>query len=535
MNLASVLPARAALHPRKPAIATSDPGGRSDRVLTYQELQDAVARTARGLVRSGLRPGDGLLLLQPMSAELYILLLAAWWAGGTVLLLDPGRGLGHVAACVRRWRPRALAGPALVHWASWLVPGLRRGGALLGVRTSGWAPGTVALAAWMREGAPVGGGGPAEVADDAPALVTFTTGSTGAPKAVVRSHGFLREQHRVLAALLRHEADPVEAVTLPVFLLSSLASGTTAVVPPGDIGKPGRIAADAVARQWARWQPVQTGASPAFLERMLGDVRGVAALARLRTILTGGGPVRTALLRRLRRVAPGTRVVVVYGSTEAEPIAEINADEVVDPRGAAWADAYVAAGHVASGVACVLVEPEAVEAGVVVEPEAFARLALGRGRIGEILVSGPLVIRGYLGGVGDAETKVRVGERVWHRTGDAGVFDDAGRLWLAGRVGGRVRVAGGWVYPFPAENLALACRGVTRAALVEVGGRAWMAVEVERGDVAGVVEAALVERGWGDVRVCVVPAIPLDARHNAKVDTVRLRRIVARCAGRGPV
>ena len=59
--------------------------------------------------------------------------------------------------------------------------------------------------------------------------------------------------------------------------------------------------------------------------------------------------------------------------------------------------------------------------------------SLPAGETGEIVVSGPHVLGGYLHGRGDSETKFRVNGTVWHRTGDAGYFDDTGRLWLMGR------------------------------------------------------------------------------------------------------
>jgi len=43
------------------------------------------------------------------------------------------------------------------------------------------------------------------------------------------------------------------------------------------------------------------------------------------------------------------------------------------------------------------------------------------------------VLRGYLNGEGDEETKFKVENEIWHRTGDAGCLDSAGRLWLADR------------------------------------------------------------------------------------------------------
>lgn len=52
------------------------------------------------------------------------------------------------------------------------------------------------------------------------------------------------------------------------------------------------------------------------------------------------------------------------------------------------------------------------------------------GEIGEIVVTGQHVLKGYLDGRGDDETKFRVEEEIWHRTGDSGYLDEQGRLWL---------------------------------------------------------------------------------------------------------
>src|SRR5690606_13620726 len=98
--------------------------------------------------------------------------------------------------------------------------------------------------------------------------------------------------------------------------------------------------------------------------------------------------------------------------------------------------------------------------------EAFAASRLPPGHPGAIVVSGAHVLRGYLGGAGDEETKFRVGDEIWHRTGDAGWLDDRGRLWLLGRCAAHVRDERGGFYPFSIECAAVETLGVRRAAAV---------------------------------------------------------------------
>ena len=80
----------------------------------------------------------------------------------------------------------------------------------------------------------------------------------------------------------------------------------------------------------------------------------------------------------------------------------------------------------------------------------------------EIIVTGDHVNKGYLDSAGDASNKLRRGGTIWHRTGDAGRFDDQGRLWLLGRHGSK---AGG-LYPFTVEVAVQSWPGVKLAALV---------------------------------------------------------------------
>ena len=75
---------------------------------------------------------------------------------------------------------------------------------------------------------------------DDPALVTFTSGSTGVPKAALRTHRFLLAQYRALESSIALEAGEVDLATLPVFVLANLAAGVTTVIPK-DVRRPGAV------------------------------------------------------------------------------------------------------------------------------------------------------------------------------------------------------------------------------------------------------------------------------------------------------
>src|SRR6185503_8477337 len=96
---------------------------------------------------------------------------------------------------------------------------------------------------------------------------------------------------------------------------------------------------------------------------------------------------------------------------------------------------------------------------------------LESGEVGEIVVSGAHVLSGYLQGRGDEETKFRVDDAIWHRTGDAGWLDAQGRLWLLGRCAARIADERGTLWPFAVECAAQQNAAIRRAALVSDEGQ----------------------------------------------------------------
>ena len=160
------------------------------------------------------------------------------------------------------------------------------------------------------------------------------------------------------------------------------------------------------------------------------------------------------------------------------------------------------------------------------EPE-FDNLCLGPGQAGEIVVTGPHVLPGYLHGEGDRETKFSVAGEIWHRTGDAGCVDQEGKLWLLGRCAARIRDRQGVLYPFTVETAADSLAAVQRSACVRAGGKRTLVVEPAANATAAEWVLLKSRLAWAQIeRVLVLPRIPVDRRHNAKVDYPGLDRIL---------
>jgi len=515
MNLAERFLEQAERRPEAVAIRTAK------HAVTFRQLAERSGRGALRLRELGLLPGDRVLVLVPVGIELYETILAVLRAGLVAVFVDPSAGRKHLEQAVDRVSPRALVGTPKALLFRWITPALRRiplavsFGAFPGAARWGRPPGSEDAS--FLESCP----------SEHPALLTFTSGSTGQPKAAVRTHGFLEAQWRVVAETLGHREGEMDLATLPVFVLANLASGLTTLLPDADLRSPGAITPGPVLAQILAWKPATTAASPAFLERLAqGAEQAGGGLESFRAIFTGGAPVLPSLLERLQRLAPAAAVVAVYGSTEAEPIAEIPFSEVsADDLVRMQQGQGLLVGRPVAAVGLRILPDRLGEPLGPLDLDAFEAMLLPPGSPGEILVAGAHVLSGYLDGQGDAETKVRVGDAVWHRTGDLGRLDADGRLWLLGRCAAVVRDEAGVLFPFAVEVAAQQLPGIRRAALV--AGRRILAVE-------GSAEPELVrtQLAWAGLeRVVTLPRIPLDRRHNAKVDYQSLTALVARAIG----
>ena len=159
---------------------------------------------------------------------------------------------------------------------------------------------------------------------------------------------------------------------------------------------------------------------------------------------------------------------------------------------------------------------------------AFDALCCSPGEVGEIVVSGEHVLPGYLQAQGDEETKFEVEGTRWHRTGDAGYLDQSGRLWLLGRCAARIEDTDGLLYPFSVECAAVHHPAVQRAAMVSHAGRRLLVIEPEPGDRPDL-DALDRDLAWAGLdRIVTMARIPVDKRHNAKVDYPALTRRLAR-------
>ncbi|MET1087486.1 MAG: alpha/beta fold hydrolase [Arthrobacter sp.] len=534
------------------AVAEMAPDGTVARALSWQQLDKNILDLASGLRDAGVGNGSRVSLMVPPGVDLTVALYACLRLGAVVVVADAGLGTKGLSRAVQGATPdfligidKALAAASVLGWPGRRIsvrdlPAARR--RLLGVQTS--------LTVLARSGAGHGTGHLLDSVDpDAPAAVLFTSGSTGPAKGVLYTHRQLAAMRDTVAETFGIRSGARLVAGFAPFALLGPALGAVSVTPAMDATAPRTLTARALADAAAAIDATVVFASPAALRNVLAtrDGTGAAghrALDGIEVLLSAGAPVPEPLLGEVQRLLPRASLHTPYGMTEALPVTDISLEQIQT------ADADAAAGTVAGAGNGVCVGLPVHGARVAVIPLAADGTAPGSRPVTEAGVTGEILVSA--GHVKEAYDRLWLTQREssslpgWHRTGDVGHFDDAGRLWVEGRLAHVVTAPGGVVTPVGAEQAIERLDGVRLAAVTGVGPAGTQAVVAVVETVpsarkagpaapplAGRVRRAALAAGVHVAAVLVVPAQPTDIRHNAKIDRTRLSRWASRVLAGG--
>lgn len=509
-NIVETLGGYAKQAPDEPALIEGL--GDRRRITTFGEIEKLSTTWSSALTARGVRTGDHVLILEPIALELYLALLAVFRLGAIAVFPDPQALRASIETACERVRPVAMIGG----WPAQILRLLsRRLRAIPHNFTASSVPWARRLPRRASAASPV-----TPVPPDHPALITFTSGSTGAPKIIARSHGFLAAQHAAITRAVDFTAGTATLTALPVFVLSHLASGVTSILPASDVRRPKETDPAPLLTQIAENNAHTILASPALVERLARAENAPAKLAGVRHVLTGGGPIFLDLLDSAARAMPQASVHLAYGSTEAEPIAHMTASQISPADSLRMEEgAGLLAGKPTPGTDLAVIRDHWGKALGPLTDDAFDALRLQPEEAGEIVVAGDHVVASYVNGVGNAETKIAVGGRIWHRTGDAGALDRDGRLWLKGRCTARLKPG---LYPLQLEAMARAKLGPVPVAALAT--RSSPTLVFESDTHAQAIEPAAHKLGITQFKV--IRKIPLDRRHQSKIDYAALRELV---------
>ncbi|MEZ0449733.1 alpha/beta fold hydrolase [Cellulomonas sp. ICMP 17802] len=497
--------------------------GPRSRRASWAALAARTEQLARGLAASGVRPGDRVALLVPPGVDLTSVLYACLRLGAVVVVADAGLGVQGLTRAVRAAEPTVVIGieRALVaaRWLRWAPTLVSAGPLRAGVRQA------LGVSASLDELAAMGRASTEDLAwpdADADAAVLFTSGSTGPAKGVVYTHRRLAAMRDAVARTYGIGPESPLVAAFAPFVLLGPALGATSASPHMDVTAPGTLTAEALAEAVRAIDAAVVFASPAALRSVVRTADGSeqAALAGVRLFLSAGAPVGRELLEAAALLMPAAEAHTPYGMTEALVVADVSLDEL---RALPAGDG-VCVGRPVPGVR---VAVSALDA----DGDATGAPAQAPGVTGEVLVAAAHVKERYDGLWLTEQASSR--DAGWHRTGDVGHLDDAGRLWIEGRLAHVLVTSAGVRTPVGLEQRVQAVPEVVAAAVVGVGPRGAQQVVVvvqpevfSHGPVvAGPALAAAVRaaaEGTEVAAVLVVEQLPTDVRHSSKVDRSRV-------------
>jgi long-chain acyl-CoA synthetase len=428
-NLASNLTNTARSHGDRVAVRVDD------AAMTYREVDEASARVARLLHERGLKPGDRVGIMMPNVAEVPVVYYGVLRAGGVVVPMNPllkEREVGYYlgdsgAGLIFAWH--VFAGEA--------GSGAKQAEAdLIVVDGAGFA----GLLASFDPDYEV-----AERTDEDTAVILYTSGTTGQPKGAELTHGNLVSNTDVARTdIVQARPDDVIFGGLPLFhvfgqtvaLNVAVAAGAClTLLPRFDAEHALRIIAD-------HRVTVFEGVPTMYVALLHQPDRAGYDTSALRMCISGGAALPVEVLRGFDE-AFGVAVLEGYGLSETSPIASFNHPERERKPGSI--------GTPIRGVQMRVVDNADNE--------------VGQGEVGEIVISGPNVMKGYWRRPEATAEAIRAG---WFHSGDLARVDEDGYFYIVDRKKDMIIRGGYNVYPREIEEVLYEHPAVAEAAVIGV-------------------------------------------------------------------
>jgi acyl-CoA synthetase (AMP-forming)/AMP-acid ligase II len=501
-------------------------------LIKNKDFYEKICAVSAGLKKLGISKGDRVIIFVPLSVELYLSMFAVQRLGAIAVFLDSWARKDHLGVCAQVVGPKAMISFEKAFQLCAAVPKLADISVkvVVGPHENSYTSDLESLLKSL------------DVADIEPvesndtALITFTTGSSGVPKGADRTHRFLAAQHRALDKEIPYKEEDRDLPVFPIFSLNNLAGGVSTILPAIDLAAPSDKDAAVIINQLFSAQITCCTISPSIFVNMAEYCRkNKITLSNLRRVVTGGAPVSKDNVRDFKGIAPAAEILVLYGSTEVEPIAHIEANEMLgekeDRQG-------VNVGKISEDLDYKFIKiwRKNVELGA----KGWQEWEVGAGKPGELVVSGDHVCENYYNNL-EAFKATKIKEpngKIWHRTGDVGILDERGRLWLVGRVHNTIVRENEYLFPVHAEILLKRLDFLRQAAFLgiedaKLGEKACAVFSLKEGfkpdnlkEYSDTIKSLLAKNKIPVDQINMVKEIPMDPRHHSKVEYSKLKEMI---------
>jgi len=442
VNLARTLLYAAERHPDAEAVV--DDGER----LTYAALQDRAARLATGLGDLGLGRGDRLAALLKNRAETVALYWACQWLGAWFVPLNHRLGPDEAAYCVED------AGAPVIAFDAAGADAARTLGADGGRRLLAVADGPDGDAAFADLCRSDPAAGALDLDDDEISLMLYTSGTTGRPKGVPRSHR--ADRAAGLSQVVHHGLGMGDRTlgVMPLYHTMGVHSMLAMALVGGCFVALEDWSPEAAIALIERERLTSLYLAPTLYHDLLDDPGCAAAdLSGVRSLGYAGSPMSPALARRCAEAFSPAVFFNHYGSTEIYTWA-IHRDQAAKPG---------CVGRPAINARLRLVRPDA---------DAAPDDVVAPGEDGQVVceMASDEAFAGYWNRPDADEKAIRDG---WYYPGDTARLDEDGDLWIVGRVDDMIISGGENIHPVEVENALASHPAVAEAAVVGEADERW--------------------------------------------------------------
>lgn len=504
--------------------------------ITFKQFAQRIDSFSEGLKEIGIGKGDRVIVFLPMSLDMYTAMFAVQKVGAIAVFLDSWARSHHLGASAECVGPKAMIS---FDKAFELVEKVSEFDSMkIRILYGPGTRGTHLFPELMRTPK----NETCAVESEFSGLVTFTTGSTGKPKGANRTHRFLSAQHQALNHVIPYEPTDLDLPAFPIFSLNNLAAGVTTVLPALDLAAPSPNDPALLASQILNGAINCATLSPSMLVGLSNYCKTKnIKLSQLKRVVTGGAPISKDDVSLFYEIAPQSELWILYGSTEAEPMAHIEGRQMLkrekeqDPE---TVENGVNVGEISEDVQYKFIK--IIDGPIELKSQKWSDIEVAKGAVGEFIVTGDHVCRDYFNNE-EAFKAVKILDsenRVWHRTGDLAYLDAGKDLWLVGRVNNAIDRNGEYFFPVQAEVLLKRFDFSGRAAFLglpdgQMKNKTCAVVQLKEGLDAKTFDFAKakkeIQRIFAKNKIPVdvihfVKSIPMDPRHHSKVEYGVLRQ-----------
>jgi len=325
-------------------------------------------------------------------------------------------------------------------------------------------------------------------------------------------------QTYALKAMFHLSSHNIDIPGSPLFALFSLGTGMTSIIPDMNPARPAAVDPKKIVQNILHNQVSFVAGSPAIWEKV-GEycLKNRVNLGSVRCLVMFGAPVRLEIHEMFQKILTAGDTYTPYGATECLPVSLISGKEILKK--------FKSLTLSGKGICIGKAAPE-TEIKIIAASDIPVRdfQELESGHIGEILVRGPQVTKAYFEMPQETElAKIPSDKGLWHRMGDVGYQDSEGLLWFLGRKGHVVKTPSQNFYPLGVEVFFNKLPGIKKSALIKYDEAPAVVLEPDR-DWKGVLHLNA-ELPKEIKTIFMTPKLPVDVRHNIKIDRSLLSRL----------